>query len=208
VLEDAVYHELSYSGSPPPPLKALDEYGQVLHASGYSKILLPGTRIGYLIAGGALRERLARVKQAADVCTPGLNQRAMYVYLSSGALTGHLNRVRSELRARCEAACAAARRYLPEGARWAEPSGGLYLWVELPEDGPTAAELYVSAIQHGVAYAIGTLFHTDGSGGRFIRLNFGSQPPARIEEGFRRLGEAWQDWQTSYQPAVRRTPIL
>jgi 2-aminoadipate transaminase len=132
----------------------------------------------------------------------------MHLYLASGALVGHLNRVRTELRARCEAACEAARRYLPPGARWVEPTGGLYLWVQLPDDGPTAAELYVTAVQHGVAYAIGTLFHTDGSGNRHIRLNFATQPPARIDEGFRRLGEAWKAWQASYGPAVRRTPIL
>jgi DNA-binding transcriptional MocR family regulator len=208
ILEDAVYHELGYHDTPPPPLKALDEDGLVLHASGYSKILLPGTRTGYLIADGALRDRLARVKQAADVCTPGLNQRAMHHYLASGALIGHLNRVRTELRVRCEAAIAAGQRYLPPGSVWTPPTGGLYLWVQLPEDGPTAAELYVTAIQHGVAYAIGTLFHTDGSGNRHIRLNFATHSPARIQEGFKRLGEAWLAWQESYAPAVQRTPIL
>ncbi len=208
ILEDAVYHELGYRDPPPPPLKALDEDGLVLHVSGFSKILLPGTRIGYLIASGPLFERLAHVKQAADVCTPGLNQRAMQVYLASGMLVGHLNRVRSELRTRCEAACAAAKRYLPPGSQWVDPTGGLYLWVHLPDDGPTAAELYITAIQHGVAYALGTLFHTDGGGTRHIRLNFASHTPARIEEGFRRLGEAWQAWQETYKPALRRTPIL
>lgn len=208
VLEDAVYHELSYQGEPPPPLKALDEDGIVLHASGFSKILLPGTRTGYIIAEASLRDRLARVKQAADVCTPGLNQRAMHAYLASGALIGHLNRVRVELRARHAAAVAAARRYLPDGARWTAPSGGLYLWVELPDDGPTAAELYPTAIQHGVAYAIGTLFHTDGSGNRYIRLNFATHTTARITDGFQRLGRAWQAWQADYQPNVRRAPIL
>jgi len=208
ILEDAVYHELSYHGTPPPPLKALDEDGIVLHASGFSKILLPGTRIGYVIAGGPLRERLSRVKQAADVCTPGLNQRAMYVFLANGTLAGHLNRVRGELRLRCAAACEAARQHLPPGTRWNPPEGGLYLWLRLPDNGPTAAELYVTAIQHGVAYAIGTLFHTDGTGSRHVRLNFAAHPPARIEEGFRRLGAAWRAWQETYSPSVRRTPIL
>ena len=208
ILEDAVYHELSYRETPPPPLKALDEEGLVLHASGFSKILLPGTRIGYLIADGALRDRLARVKAAADVCTPGLNQRAMHAYLASGALVGHLNRVCAELRLRYEAACVAARQYLPPGSQWTEPAGGLYLWVKLPDDGPTAAELYVMAIQRGVAYAIGTLFHTDGAGNRHIRLNFGAQPPARIEEGFKRLRAAWDFWQETCGPTIQRTPIL
>jgi DNA-binding transcriptional MocR family regulator len=52
------------------------------------------------------------------------------------------------------------------------------------------------------------LFHTDGGGSRYIRLNFASHPPARIEEGFRRLNEAWYAWQETYRPATRRTPIL
>ncbi len=208
VLEDAVYHELGYGITPPPLLKTLDEDGIVLHTSGFSKILLPGTRIGYLIASGPLRDRLAHVKQAADVCTPGLNQRAMHVYLASGALVGHLNRVRAELRVRCQTACAAARRYLPPGSQWQEPGGGLYLWVRLPDEGPTAAELYITAIRHGVAYALGTLFHTDGDGSRYIRLNFGTHPPARIEEGLRRLGEAWVAWRETYSDTVTRTPIL
>lgn len=208
VLEDAVYHELGYGITPPPPLKALDEYGLVIHASGFSKILLPGTRIGYLIVSGVLRDRLARMKQAADVCTPGLNQRAMQVYLANGMLIGHLNRVRAELRTRCEAACTAARDYLPAGSEWNEPSGGLYLWVRLPDEGPTAAELYATAIQHGVAYAVGTLFHTNGEGSRYLRLNFGTHRPKRIVEGIKRLGAAWYAWQENYEPAVRRTPIL
>lgn len=209
VLEDAVYHELSFHDTPPPPLKALDEDGIVLHASGFSKILLPGTRIGYLIADGPLRDRLVSVKQAADVCTPGLNQRAMQLYLANGHLIGHLNRVRGHLHARCEAACHAANEFLPPGSSWTEPQGGLYLWVQLPDDGPTAAELYVTAIQHGVAYAIGTLFHTDGGGSRHIRLNFAMHSTDRIREGLKRLGAAWHAWQADYEPvAMRRTPIL
>lgn len=207
IVEDGVYHELSYAGEPPPPLKALDENGIVLYASGFSKIVLPGTRIGYLIAEGPTWERILKVKQAADVCTPGLNQRAMHHYLQTGALVGHLERVRQACRDRREVALAAAKRYLPAGTQWAEPPGGLYLWIELPHNGPTAAELYVSAIQHGVAFAIGSMFHTDGTGAYYIRLNFGAQPPDQIEEGMRRLGAAWQALSETYG-ALGGSPIL
>jgi GntR family transcriptional regulator/MocR family aminotransferase len=202
ILEDGVYHELSYGGEPPPPLKALDQDGIVLHASGFSKIVLPGTRIGYLIAERPIWERLLRVKQAADICTPGLNQRAMHEYLQTGALVGHLNRVRRACRERRDAALEAARRHLPHEARWSEPRGGVYLWIELPHHGPTAAELYVSAIQHGVSFAIGAMFHTDGGGAYFLRLNFAVQPPDKIEEGIRRLGTAWRTLVSSVPPIL------
>jgi len=211
ILEDGVYQELTYGAEPPLPLKALDDEigtGMVIHASGFSKIVLPGTRIGYLITKGQYWERALQVKQAADICTPGLNQRAMHHFLQSGALVGHLNRVRRACRERRDAALSAAQRYLPSGTRWSEPSGGVYLWLELPHDGPTAAELYVCAIQHGVAFAIGAMFYTDVSepdSAYRLRLNFAAQPPDQIEEGMRRIAAAWAEL-TSRQG--RANPIL
>jgi GntR family transcriptional regulator/MocR family aminotransferase len=210
ILEDGVYLELGYGGEIPPPLKALDEHGIVIYASGFSKIVLPGTRIGYLIAEGPSWERTLRVKQAADICTPGLNQRAMHHFLQSGALVGHLDRVRRACRERRDIALDAARRHLPPGTRWQEPSGGVYLWIELPHHGPTAAELYVGAIQHGVAFAIGAMFYPDLSdpgSAYFIRLNFAAQPPDQIEEGIRRLGDAWREL-ASGGVLSRSAPIL
>jgi DNA-binding transcriptional MocR family regulator len=194
VLEDGVYHELSYSAEPPPPLKALDDYGIVIHANGFSKIVLPGTRIGYLIVEGSLRRRVLRVKQAADICTPSLNQRSMHYFLASGALGGHLERVRRACLQRRDAALKAAQRYLPSGAQWSAPSGGVYLWIELPHTGTTAAQLYPIALQHGVSFAIGAEFYTDESdpsAAYFIRLNFAQQAVPRLEEGMKRLGAAW-----------------
>ncbi|MCS6871498.1 MAG: PLP-dependent aminotransferase family protein [Anaerolineae bacterium] len=196
VLEDGVYHELSYGAEPPPPLKALDEYGVVIHANGFSKIVLPGVRIGYLVVEGALRQRVLRVKQAADICTPSLNQRAMHHFLVSGALSGHLDRVRRACQQRRDVALKAAQRYLPSGARWSVPSGGVYLWIELPHSGVTAAQLYPVALRHGVSFAIGAEFFTDESepsAAYFIRLNFAQQSASRIEEGMRRLGAAWSE---------------
>lgn len=205
ILEDGVYHQLHFDEPAPPPLKALDEYGIVLHVSSFSKILLPGTRIGYVVADGYARERISRVKQATDICSPALLQRAVHQYMRRGLLAGHLDHVRHILRKRRDAAVEAAQRYFPLESKWKVPKGGLYMWVELPESGPTAAELYMSAIEHGVAYALGTLFHMNGGGARHIRINFGSYPEDKIHEGFRRLGAAWEDFQMNH---IKRRPIL
>jgi DNA-binding transcriptional MocR family regulator len=191
IVEDGVYHELSYHGSPLPPLKALDTEGIVLHTSGYSKIVLPGTRIGYVIGEGTAWERIMRVKRAADICTPTLNQRAMHYFLQTGALSGHLDRVRRIIRERRDAMIRSLQQHMPAGTQWTTPTGGMYLWVELPHDGPTAAELYNNAIKQGVTFAMGPMFHTDSSGGYFMRLNFAAQSPEKIEEGVRRLRAAW-----------------
>ncbi|MYC54716.1 MAG: PLP-dependent aminotransferase family protein [Chloroflexi bacterium] len=132
VLEDEVYREFRFDGEALPPLKALDESGVVIHTNAFTKVLLPGVRIGYLVADGAWHERLARVKQAADISTSGLNQRAIHLLLERGVLGKQLERNRLELLRRRGVALAAAQRHFPAGARWVSPRGGLYLWVELP----------------------------------------------------------------------------
>lgn len=210
ILEDGVYHELSYGPTPPPPLRALDDSGLVLHASGFSKIVLPGTRIGYLIGQGQAWERILRVKRAADICTPGLNQRAMHYFIKTGALINHLERVRRLCRERRDVMLHALKKYMPDGTRWTVPQGGMYTWVELPHNGPTAAELYNNAIPFGVTFAMGTMFHTDSSGGYFMRMNFAAQAPDKIDEGIRRLRMAWHALSTNATPLapVTGAPIM
>jgi GntR family transcriptional regulator/MocR family aminotransferase len=207
ILEDGVYQEFRFEGDQLPPLKALDDHGIVIHASGFSKMLLPGMRIGYLISDGPHFERLVRVKQAADISTPGLNQRAIHLMLERGVLAQQLERNNRELKRRRDAALAAAERYFPPGTRWNVPQGGLYLWAVLPKTGPTSAELYISAIEKGVAYAIGNVFYTNNCGSYRIRLNYGAHKPADIEEGFRRLGRAWRELAADYAE-IEKSPLL
>jgi 2-aminoadipate transaminase len=207
ILEDAVYHELRYEGETLPTLKSLDDTGVVIHASGFTKMLVPGLRIGYVISDNAHHERLVRVKQAADISTPGLNQRAMHILLERGMLALQLERNNRELKRRRDVALTMAAKYLPPGTRWNIPQGGLYLWAELPKHGPTAAELYITAVQMGVAYAIGTVFYTDGCGSHRMRLNFAAQKPTEIEEGFKRLGRAWRELTCDYE-VLEKSPML
>ncbi len=202
VLEDGVYEDLTYAGAPPPPLKALDEQGIVLYASSFSKVFMPGMRVGYLLASGQLYRRLARVKGAADICTPALNQRAIHLVLTSGQIAEHLIHVQALCRTRRTAMLEAVAAYLPQ-VRWVEPAGGLYLWLELPHDGPTATELYLHAVQEGVAFAPGPLFHTDGQGAYHLRLNMIAYPAETIKEGVRRLGKAWRELAVGYHPPER-----
>ena len=198
ILEDGVYHEFRFEGESLPPLKALDDTGIVIHVSAFTKMMLPGLRIGYVITDSRHYERLVRVKQAADISTPGLNQRAIHLMLTNGLLSQQLERNNRELRRRRDVAIEAARRHLPPGTHWRVPEGGMYLWARLPKVGPNAAELYISAVHAGVAYAIGNVFYTDGCGSRRMRLNYGTQPPDMIEEGFKRMGRAWRDLACDY----------
>ena len=207
LLEDGVYHEFRFEGENQPPLKALDDSGIVLHVSAFTKMMLPGLRIGYLISDARHHERLVRVKQAADISTPGLNQRAIHLLLERGLLAQQLKRNLFELKRRRDAALRSATRHLPPGTHWEVPEGGLYLWAELPRSGPNAAELYITAVHGGVSYAIGNVFHTNSRGAWHIRLNYGAHSPAQIERGFQRLGQAWRELACEYEE-INRAALL
>jgi len=191
ILEDGVYDGLGYDGTPIPSLRALDQTGIVLYASGYSKTVVPGTRIGYLICTEQLYTRISQVKRAADVCTPGLNQRAMAELLQNGQLAAHLEKVRHACKYRRDALLNSLERFTNGQWRWIIPTGGLYVWVELPNTGPTAAELLLHANDLGVDFALGTSFSPTGAWPYHMRLNFTSSSPRILGEGVRRLWTAW-----------------
>jgi DNA-binding transcriptional MocR family regulator len=195
ILEDGVYTLLRYEGERLPPLAALDNQDLVTYVSSFSKILLPGVRVGYLVANNPLYERLAAAKQAVDIYTSSLDQRALHAYLAAGHLQRHLERVCQVYRERRDAMMDSARRHLPLEARWEEPQGGLYLWVQGPPD-LSITHLYLTAVRYGVAFAIGSVFFPSGRAEPCLRLNFVSHPPETIEEGMRRLGKAWRELHT------------
>lgn len=161
----------------------------VMHLNSFSKFLLPGIRVGYMVLPGQFRERMIRGKQASDLFTCSLMQRALARYLASGRLGPHLEKVRSAYRDRRDAMLAGLARHMPQGTEWTRPDGGLCLWVTLPEL-LYAGQLYLTAIEHGVAFALGSVFFPHDAGHSSLRLNFAAHPPAVIDEGLRRLGRA------------------
>ncbi len=189
ILEEDAYGELRYGGIAVPRLKALDGGEGVIYVSSFSKVMLPGLRLGYLLAAGDPYRRILLAKQASDRASGSLVQRAISRCLESRRLRSYVAAVSRRCRERRDAMLAALARHLPPGARWTVPDGGLYLWVRLP-DGVSALALYEAALALGVVVAPGGAYFPDGGDQPFIALNFAAQPPERIEEGVRRLGAA------------------
>jgi DNA-binding transcriptional MocR family regulator len=162
-------------------------------AGSFSKNLLPGIRVGFLVVPSYIRQRFVAIKQTTDLLTSPLNQRALHAYLESGHFSEHLERVRTAYRERRDAMLAAVAKHFPANATWRCPEGGMYLWITMPTPGPTATDLYLTAINYSVAFAIGSVFSASGSFTHTLRLSFVTQPPAAIEEGIRRLGKAWKE---------------
>ncbi|HWM22246.1 MAG TPA: PLP-dependent aminotransferase family protein, partial [Ilumatobacteraceae bacterium] len=191
ILEDDFVGDLRYEGRAQPAIKALDHVGQVIYVGTFSKLLMPGLRVGFLVADGPILDRLGNHKRVHDLTTPPLMQRVVDRYVTVGRYQAHLRRTTRAYRARRDAMHTAVREFLP-GTSVAPSHGGLFAWLRLP--GPVSAETLVSyALDEGVAFAPGHRFFaipTDGE--RFLRLNFATRTPDEIIQGTRRLATAMQ----------------
>jgi 2-aminoadipate transaminase len=188
VLEDDPYSELRYAGEPLPPVAALDPRAPVVYLSTFSKTLAPGLRIGWAAGAPEIVRALTVAKQAADLHTNTLAQRAVGHLLQSFDYEGHLARIRALYGERCRAMLGALASSFPSGTRWTHPDGGLFLWVGLP--GIDAEELLVDAVREKVAFVPGAPFFARAKDRSFLRLNFSNRPPAAIADGIARLGAA------------------
>ncbi|MBU6261272.1 MAG: PLP-dependent aminotransferase family protein [Burkholderiales bacterium] len=185
IVEDNPYGDLWYDAPPPPPLAALAGDAAVYLGS-FSKVLAPGLRLGYLVAPKALYPKLLQAKQAADLHTPGFNQRLVYEVIRDGFLADHVPTIRARYRVQRDAMRAALARHLPPGCRWTTPAGGMFFWVELAP-GLDATALLPQAVAAGVAYVPGATFYPGAGRANTLRLSFVTVAPAQIDAAVARL---------------------
>ena len=188
LVEDNPYGELWYDSAPPAPLAARWAEGTVYLGS-FSKVLAPGLRLGYLIAPPALYPKMLQAKQAADLHTPGFNQRLVHEVIRNGFLDTHVPTIRALYRARRDAMQAALLAHLPAGCHWVVPQGGMFFWVELPA-GCDAMALLPAAVARGVAFVPGEAFYAGAAATNTLRLSFVTATPAQIAAGIQALAAA------------------
>jgi DNA-binding transcriptional MocR family regulator len=188
IVEDEPYRDLAFEGAPPPTLFELDRNALVIHIHTFSKTLAGGLRLGWLAAAEEIIDQLALFKQRSDVTSPSLSQLALAGMLAGDGFDRHMRLLRAEHRRRFESMQAALEQHVPAGALATEPvQGGLYIWCALDRR-VDSHELLHRAEGQGVVFVHGAAFYPDGGGRNQFRLCFSGVPPARIDEGVRRLG--------------------
>jgi 2-aminoadipate transaminase len=203
IIEDDPYGELRFEGKQLPTLKSLDRDGCVIYLGTFSKILAPGLRLGWIVAGPEAMEALLHGKQPSDLHTGMIQQMATYEVARDGFVERHVERIKAFYRERRDVMLRAIEEHFPPDAQYTRPAGGLFVWAELPRNLDTR-ELLLEAIQDKVAFVPGQGFHPDRSGTNTMRLNFSNVPPEQLREGVRRLGHVIQRRlaQTSSEPSV------
>ena len=188
VIEDDPYGFIAYNGYEEPPLCAFDNEW-VFYVGTFSKIMAPALRTGWLVVPESLVTFLATVKEATDINTAPLNQRAISAYLDGGHLDEHLFNLTCEYRRRRDAMINALAEEMPEGTRWQTPGSGLFVWVELPSDVDTGELLRHAIEEEQLVFIPGHAFAVNGHEcpKNSMRLNFSNNSVDRLADGVARL---------------------
>ncbi len=182
IIEDDTYAHLAPAHLP--RLAALDALERTIYISGFSKILVPNWRVGFMAAPAALVDRLVDTKLLTSLTTPSLTEQALAHCLEQGLLRRHAERVMQKLDA------ARARSVtLAESAacRFAAPPRGLFGWVDVGVD---TERLSHAMVDQGWLLAPGTLFHATPRPTTLMRINFATTQDARFWQALERTRDS------------------
>jgi len=189
IVEDSPYRQLRFEGEPEPPIISLNAQ-RVLSIYTFSKILLPGFRLGWMAGPKELIQKAIMAKQAVDLCAPPFNQAIFAEFIKRGLLEKQIQKIIVVYKEKRDYMLDRLETYMAdiEGIKWTKPSGGLFLWVTLPGI-LDATEMFLNAVEKKVAYVVGSAFDPDGTDRQTLRLNFSYATIEEIDKGIQRLAE-------------------
>ncbi|MGE0351210.1 PLP-dependent aminotransferase family protein [Hydrogenophaga sp.] len=194
IVEDNPYGDLWFDAPPPLPLAARHPEG-CIYLGSFSKVLAPGLRLGFIVAPAAVYPKLLQAKQAADLHSPGFNQRMVAEVIRDGFLERHVPTIRALYKAQCATMLASLNSEMRGlGVQWNSPDGGMFLWLRLPA-GMSAIELLPRAVDKGVAFVPGAAFYADAPDARTLRLSFVTASEEQIRTGIAALAQAIREQQ-------------
>lgn len=182
IVEDDTYAHLAPAHLP--RLSALDGLERTVYISGFSKILVPNWRVGFLAAPPALVDRFVDTKLLTSLTSPGVTEQALAHCLEQGLLRRHAERVAQRLDA---ARARSVRLAESAGCRFASPPRGLFGWVDVGVD---TERLSHAMVDQGWLLAPGALFHATPRPTTLMRINFATTQDARFWQALARTRDA------------------
>ena len=199
IVEDAAYRELTYDGEAPPSMKSFDVDNQyVALCQTFSKPFSPGLKTGYGLMPSDLIAPLTLCKDGRDFGSSNFNQHVLSRAMSTGIYAEHVERLCKQYANKIHATLDAIDKHFSniDGVSWTRPTGGMYIWLTLPESMDTGrkSQLFATALELGVLYVPGDYCYpsdpTRIPPKNAIRLAVGVPTIEQIREGVARLANA------------------
>ena len=196
ILEDTPYRHIRFEGESLPTLKSMDTQNRVIHLGSFSKILVPGLRIGWAVAEANLIKKMGLLKVAADTQTSTLNMAATSMFLERYDLNAHINKLKEAYLTKKELMLEQIKKHFPENIKITNPSGGLFTWVTFDEKFDTTKFMREIALPEAkVAYVPGGSFFPVKEQKNHARINFSSQSEDLIQKGITSLGQSLRNYE-------------
>lgn len=188
LIEDDPYGELRFSGT---AKKSFGNYlpKQTILLGSFSKIVVPGFRIGWIVAPDEIVDKLLIAKQASDLHTCHFTQYIIYQYLQKNDIEVHIKRVAERYGKQCQSMIDNIGTFFPDTVKSTTPEGGMFLWVTLPKK-MSSMDLFNLSVKEKVVFVPGNPFYTNSNGVNTLRLNFSCVDEKTIQMGIKRLAES------------------
>ncbi len=197
LIEDDPYGDLRFSENHYSSFYSLIPEHTVLLGS-FSKVVVPGFRIGWIVAPEPMMQKLVIAKQASDLHTNQFTQCVLHQYLLDNNLDAHIAKIIAVYGAQKEVMRNSIVRDFPSEVTFTNPEGGMFLWLTLPK--PLAAlDLFDLAVKDKVVFVPGDPFYIKQSRVNTLRLNYTCVDIDTIQTGMARLAKATQSLLSNMQ---------
>lgn len=190
IIEDDPYSEINYTSDVFRPLmahaKAIGNEENVVYTSTFSKILAPGTRVGWLVVPEWLKRAVVNLKQTTDLHTSTLSQLMTYEYLQTGRLAGQIALIRDAYRQKYQTFATELEHELGDVLTFHKPKGGMFLWAKF-NNGLNTTEWLAKTLANGVVFVPGEFFYCSNPDHSTLRMSFVTATDEQLKEAVRRL---------------------
>ena len=182
ILEDDFISDFPFDSEDNRPLKSYDNNDRVIYIKSFSKILMPGLRIGIVEIPMELQSKILWAKYSSDISTPGLIQKSMYYYMSCFNWEEYLDNISRIYYEKYSLAKKLIDEKLGEKLKVRNAVGGINFFLELPR-GYSANDFYNFILEKGVIITPGTYFFDNIMDDRYFRINVANASLDDIREG-------------------------
>lgn len=185
IIEDDFLTDLYFDDHIKSPLISLDKLDKIVFIKSFSKVFMPGVRIGFVTLPNRLLKGIIKAKHSTDISSSGYLQRAFDLYLRKGFWRNHIAKIRKVYSEKYNIMISELERLKRFDIEYTRPNGGLSLWLKLPEN-VDGIEFYKQCMENNLSLVPGKVFFIDNSlYNNYIRLSYGSVDNEEIIEGIK-----------------------
>lgn len=178
IIEDDCSSDIYFDKKKIRSIKSYDKNNRVIYIKSYSKVFMPGFRLGFMVAPEKIANSVLAGKYSSDISNSGLNQRVFQYFLEKGIWNEHIEKSRKEFHKKQKYMYSRLKKI--ENIKINKPKGGMCFWIELPKE-ITGEAVYMKLAKRGVGILPGVVFSEKAY--NYIRLSFAQCNEKEIDDG-------------------------